>query len=158
RADPDRIALAEKVIADLDKPKAEIIIDVIILSVTKNWTRDLGIALGLDGTNLNAVFNPGQSLNPATVSGRIGMRLDNLMQRGTGDYNVTLPGASLDALLSTRGTKVLDKAQLRTVEGQKSTLRIGQKVPYATGSFSPGNGSINALVNTQFQFFDVGLN
>lgn len=72
---------------------------------------------------------------------------------------MTLPGAALDALLETRGTKVLDKAQLRTVEGQKSTIRIGQKVPYATGSFSPGSiGGNNALVNTQFQYFDVGLN
>lgn len=159
RADPDRIALAEKVIADLDKPKSEIIIDVIILSVTKNWARDLGVSLGLDGNNLNINFSPpppAGSFNSAS-SGRIS--LDSLTRLSAGDYSVTLPSVALSALLATRGVKVMDKAQLRTVEGQRSTLKIGQKVPYATGSFSPGvAGGISAIVNTQFQYFDVGLN
>jgi general secretion pathway protein D len=158
RADADRVALAEKIVADLDKPKAEIIIDVIILSVNKNWARTLGVQLlGLTGSNI--LFNPRPELAPALVGGRIGVPLDTLKRLESGDYNVTLPGAALNALLETRGTKVLDKAQLRTIEGQKSVLKIGQKVPYATGSFSGGfTGGTGALVNTQFQFFDVGLN
>ncbi len=161
RADADRIALAEKIVGDLDKPKAEIIIDVIILAVTKSWQRQLGIQLlGLvDGSLGNAVFAPRALLNPAQVGGRTGVPLDAIRRLEHGDYNVTLPGAALQALLETRGTKVLDKAQLRTIEGQKSTLRIGSRQPYATGSFSPGAlGSASPLVNTQFQYFDVGLN
>ena len=160
RADPDRLALAEKVVADLDKPKAEIIVDVIILSVSKNWSRELGVQfLGLSKGTTNVLFNPGPALNPATIGGRIGVPLDSLQRIEQGDFNVTLPGAALNLLLETRGTKVLDKAQLRTIEGQKSVLRIGQRIPYATGSFIPGSSGFgSALVNTQFQYFDVGLN
>jgi general secretion pathway protein D len=39
-------------------------------------------------------------------------------------------------------------------------LKIGDRVPIATGSFQPGIGGvgINPLVNTQFQYLDVGVN
>ncbi|MGB6801672.1 MAG: cohesin domain-containing protein, partial [Candidatus Sulfotelmatobacter sp.] len=39
-------------------------------------------------------------------------------------------------------------------------LKIGERVPVATGSFQPGIGGvgINPLVNTQFQYLDVGVN
>ncbi|HVO60002.1 MAG TPA: cohesin domain-containing protein, partial [Terriglobales bacterium] len=46
------------------------------------------------------------------------------------------------------------------IDGQKATLKIGERVPVATGSFQPGIGGvgINPLVNTQFQYLDVGVN
>ncbi|MFN7924686.1 MAG: hypothetical protein U0Q16_31580 [Bryobacteraceae bacterium] len=160
RGDSDRVALAEKIVADLDKPKAEIIIDVVILSVSRNWERQLGMnLLGLADNATNIVFAPRSVLGATQAGGRVGIPLDAIKSLEKGDFNVTLPGAALNALLKVGGTKVLDKAQLRTIEGQKSILRIGQRIPYATGSFSPGafaGGS--SLVNTQFQYFDVGLN
>ena len=160
RGDADRVALAEKIVADLDKPKAEIIIDVVILSVSKNWERQLGInILGLAESASNVLFNPRGLLGPVQAGGRTGIPLDAIRSIEKGDYNVNLPSAALNALLKISGTKVLDKAQLRTIEGQKSVLKIGQRIPYATGSFSPGSfGGGAAIVNTQFQYFDVGLN
>jgi general secretion pathway protein D len=49
---------------------------------------------------------------------------------------------------------------VRALDGQKATLKIGERVPVATGSFQPGIGGvgINPLVNTQFQYLDVGVN
>jgi general secretion pathway protein D len=156
RSDADRLALAEKLFADLDKPKAEIIIDVVILSVSKNWERQLGInILGLADNASSALFNPRGLLTPSQAGGRTGIPLDAIQNLAKGDYNVNLPGAALNALLRIAGTKVLDKAQLRTIEGQKSVLKIGQRIPYATGSFTQGT---LGGVNTQFQYFDVGLN
>jgi hypothetical protein len=42
----------------------------------------------------------------------------------------------------------------------KGSFKIGNRVPVATGSFSPGVGGVgvNPLVNTQFTFVDVGVN
>ena len=39
-------------------------------------------------------------------------------------------------------------------------MKIGERVPVATGSFQPGIGGvgINPLVNTQFNYIDVGVN
>jgi len=45
------------------------------------------------------------------------------------------------------------------LDSEKATLKIGDRVPIATGSFSGGGGaSVSPLVNTQFQYLDVGVN
>jgi len=57
-------------------------------------------------------------------------------------------------------TKLIQNPQIRALDGQKASLKIGDRVPVATGSFQPGIGGvgINPLVNTQFQYLDVGVN
>ena len=66
----------------------------------------------------------------------------------------------LQAVLSDTGTHVLQSPQIRSVDNQKATLKVGEKEPIASGSFQPGIGGvgINPLVNTQFTFIDVGVN
>ena len=41
-----------------------------------------------------------------------------------------------------------------------ATFKVGDRVPVATGSFQPGVGGVgvNPLVNTQFNYVDVGVN
>ena len=62
--------------------------------------------------------------------------------------------------MSDSDTKLIQNPQIRALDGQKATLKIGDRVPVATGSFQPGIGGvgINPLVNTQFQYLDVGVN
>src|SRR5271165_139263 len=43
RGTPDQIALAEKLIDDLDKSRPEVVVDVVIMQVQRNKLRDLGI-------------------------------------------------------------------------------------------------------------------
>jgi general secretion pathway protein D len=56
-------------------------------------------------------------------------------------------------------TKIIQNPQMRVSDNQKATLKIGDRIPIATGSFSPGVGGagVNVLVNTQFQYLDVGV-
>jgi general secretion pathway protein D len=81
------------------------------------------------------------------------------------DYSISLPGASAMALLTDTSTKIIDNPEIRVVDGQSAKLRIGDRIPIATGSFQAGLGAttstagvINPLVNTQFQYQDVGVN
>ena len=69
--------------------------------------------------------------------------------------------------MSDRTTRVLQSPQVRASEGQKVTLRIGDKIPYATGSFGypgagvgggVGGGVGYGVANTQFNFAEVGVN
>jgi general secretion pathway protein D len=71
-----------------------------------------------------------------------------------------MPSAVLQAVLSDANTKVLQSPQVRSVDNVKATLKIGDRVPTATGSFQPGIGGvgINPLVNTQFTYIDTGVN
>jgi general secretion pathway protein D len=84
-------------------------------------------------------------------------RLGNL---NATDFVVSLPTATVTALYSDANTKILQNPSVRSVDGQKASLKIGDRVPVATGSFQPGIGGvgINPLVNTQFQYLDVGVN
>ena len=63
-------------------------------------------------------------------------------------------------MMSNSDTKLIQNPQIRALDGQKASLKIGDRVPVATGSFQPGIGGvgINPLVNTQFQYLDVGVN
>jgi general secretion pathway protein D len=81
-------------------------------------------------------------------------------------YSVTVPGASASFLMTDTSTQILDDPEIRVVDGQTAKLRIGDRIPVATGSFQAGIGvggtgtgaGINPLVNTQFQYLDVGVN
>ena len=66
----------------------------------------------------------------------------------------------MNALASDSSTKIIQNPQLRSINGQKASLKIGERVPTATGSYSSGVSSttVSALVNTQFQYLDVGVN
>jgi len=54
----------------------------------------------------------------------------------------------------------MQSPEVRASDGQKVSLKIGDKVPYATGSFQPGIGTVGVspLVSTQFQFAETGVN
>jgi general secretion pathway protein D len=92
--------------------------------------------------------------------------LSQLKNLGTSDFALTLPGATANAILTDDRTKIIQDPELRVTDGQKATLKIGSKVPVATGSFQAGvgvgvtgsSGVVNPLVNTQFQYIDVGVN
>lgn len=178
RGEADRIALAEKIITDLDKPKSEVVVDVIVLQTSTALTRKLAATMAAGGINTPIVYNPRQRiragiLNTDNSSGGEGgegggsgtttspaIPLSNFGKWATSDYALILPDGLLQAVLNDRGTRVLQSPQLRSVDNQKATLKIGDKQPTATGSFQPGIGGvgINPLVNTQFTFIDVGVN
>jgi general secretion pathway protein D len=86
--------------------------------------------------------------------------LASLGHLSSSDFAITLPGALLQAALSDAGTRVMQAPQLRAVDSVKATLKIGDRQPTATGSFSSaaGTATVNALVNTQFTYIDVGVN
>ena len=55
RGTPDQLILAEKIIDDLDKARAEVVLDVSILEVDKDLLRNIGIQLpGTFGLTLQA--------------------------------------------------------------------------------------------------------
>lgn len=150
RGTPDQLVLAEKLISGVDKPKPEVMIDIAVLEISRERLRNLGTAVPTS-TTISL-----QSLAP-------GAALGNLVKIGSlngSSFVVEVPSATFTALMSDSKTKILQKPQLRALDNEKATLKIGDRIPVATGSFSPGTGGggINALVNTQFQYLDVGVN
>lgn len=171
RATPSKLAVAEKIIRDIDKAKPEVVIQVAVLQARRDRARELGIVPGTSATLLfsprNPVTQPSTGTTGTTTPGTTttttgpgAIRLSNLGRLSSADYSVVLPGAQAMALLTDATTKILQNPEVRATDGQTAKLRIGDKVPIATGSFQPGIGGvgINPLVNTQFQYTDVGVN
>ncbi|MBI3934869.1 MAG: type II and III secretion system protein [Acidobacteria bacterium] len=168
RDTPDKVALAEKIIRDVDKAKPEVIVDVAVLEVRRDKARQLGFAPGLPGLQIPLTFTPGGrtsttttgTTTTTTTTSSNSVTLKDLGSVGSGDWSLTLPGAQLNALLTDSHTKILQRPEVRASDGMKATLRIGDKVPVATGAYQPGiaGQAVSALVNTQFQYQDVGVN
>ena len=170
RDTPDKLLLASKIIRDIDKAKPEVLVHVQVVTASVDRLRDLGI---LPGQSATVTFAPRTSVQPnggstssSSTSGTSGtpaqITLDNLRNLSGGDYSATLPGATANAILTDNKTRIIQDPEVRVSDGEKATLKIGDRVPVATGSFQAGVGvgtsSINPLVNTQFQYIDVGVN
>jgi general secretion pathway protein D len=162
RGTPDQIALAEKLVGDLDKSKPEVIVDVAIMQVSRDKSHTLGINPPTSASvSLQPNINTSTSTTTtATSTTTNGISLNALGNLNATDFQVTISQATATALFSDSATKLIQNPQIRVVDGQKASLKIGEKVPIATGSFQPGIGGvgINPLVNTQFQYLDVGVN
>jgi general secretion pathway protein D len=171
RGTPDQIALAEKLVEDLDKARPEVIIDIAVMQVSKDKSRTLGLSPPTSATvalqsNINntttTTTTTGTTTTPTSTgtSSPGGINLNTLGNLNATDFQVTIPSANLSAVMSDTDTKLIQNPQIRALDGQKASLKIGDRVPVATGSFQPGIGGvgINPLVNTQFQYLDVGVN
>ncbi len=173
RDTPDKLDLASKIIRDIDKAKPEVLLHVQVLSADRDRLRQLGI---LPGQNVSLTFNPRCSVQPSnsgcssssttastTSTSPLQITLNNLQHLATADYSLTLPGASAEAILTDSKTKIIQDPEIRVTDGEKATLKIGQRVPVATGSTQAATGvaattAVSSLVNTQFSYIDVGVN
>src|SRR6266699_1002816 len=175
RGTPDQVALAQKLVSDLDRSKPEVVVDVAVMQINRDKKRTLGInppqnmTLTLQPNVTSSTSNNSNNNNnnnnngtgtttPTTSTGSI--NLNSLANLNATDFQVTVDSATITALFSDSNTKLIQNPQIRALDGQKASLKIGDKIPVATGSFQPGIGGvgINPLVNTQFQYLDVGVN
>ena len=161
RDTPDKLAIARRLLKDIDKAKPEVVIQVEVLSASTDRLRDLGV---LPGQSASITFTP-----PATTSTTGSTTTTpppSAPLKGfsfsSAYYSVTLPGATANFVLTDTTSKIIQNPEIRSIDGQPAKLNIGSRVPIATGSFQAGVGvgttSVNPLVNTQFTYIDVGVN
>jgi general secretion pathway protein D len=157
RGTTDQMVLAQKLLADIDKPKPEVVIDIAVLQVSRSRIRTLGVN---PPTSANIVMVPGTGGVGGSGSGGNAFTLNSLGSLTANNFQVSIPGASMSFLMSDSDTKLLQNPEIRALDNEKATLKIGDRVPVATGSFgaAAGGGGVSALVNTQFQYLDVGVN
>ena len=176
RGDADQIGLVEKMIHDLDRPRSEVVVDIIVMQTSSNYSRQLAAALMPTGLNMPASFTPTNGLQvttPATTNSSgatvaastttgTSIPLSSLGHLASADWSTTLPSGLLEAVMSDADTKILQAPQVRSVDNGKAILKIGEKEPTASGSFGSTLGSsgagVSPLVNTQFTYLDIGVN
>jgi general secretion pathway protein D len=133
----DEILLAKTMIHALDRTRPEVLVDVYVLQVKRDKERKLGIS-------------PPTSL---TVSSSSSSTLNSI--GSTSSYSYSMGNAAADLLLSDSTTRMLQNPRIRALDGQKAVLKIGERIPTATGTYTSGT---TAASTTSFQYIDVGVN
>jgi general secretion pathway protein D len=163
RASPDQLLLAQKLLNDLDRAKPEVVVDVAILEVNRDKVRNIGITLPQSVT-LTPQASPtttttGSTSTTGTTTTPSNFTLNTLANLNAQNFAVSITGGTLNALLTDNDTRILQNPRIRATDGQRADLKIGSRIPVATGSYnagvSTGVGSIG--VQTQFQYLDVGV-
>src|SRR5215813_9607639 len=105
RGTPDQIALAQKLVEDLDKARPEVIIDIAVMQVSKDRSRTLGINPPTSATiQLQNNITSGTTTTGTTGSGgsatiTTGINLNTLGNLNATNFQVTIPSANLSAVL-----------------------------------------------------------
>jgi type II secretory pathway component HofQ len=158
RASTAVMAIIERMLAANDKPRAEVIIDVQILEVSRERAKQYG--LNLSAYQIGGIFSPEVSPSSGDNGASVPPFNLNTISQGvsTADFYLSVPTAVLNFLESDSRTKVLAKPQLRGTEGQKVQLNLGEDVPIPSTSFTPlatGGASVNPL--TSFGYRTIGI-
>jgi len=153
RGTSDQLTLVQKLVNDLDRTKAEVVVDVAILEVNRDKVRNLGISLPQKFTVTPQISNATTTAGSTTTN----MTLNTLANMNATNFAVAIGGGTLNALLTDDDTRVLQNPSIRATDGQEATMKIGSKIPVATGSSSSTLTS-TAVSTTQFTYLDIGVN
>jgi general secretion pathway protein D len=153
RGTPDQLLLAAQLINDLDKARPEVMIDVTVMQADKDKVRNIG--LQWPQTLSVSLAKPSSSSSSSSST----LTLNDLAYLNAKNFSLTVGTAQANMLLTDSDTQILQNPRLRAADGQKATMKIGERIPVATGSFSAPTGSsaANPYVNTQFQYIDIGV-
>ena len=164
RATTNVMNIIERIVESNDSPRAEVLIDVQILEVSRSRTKQFGLDLG--DYSISTVFSPEVNPNGGTTGTGTATTTPrsfnaNTVSRGinTTDFYLAVPSAVVRFLESDSESKLIAKPQLRGAEGQKMTLNLGEEVPIPSTTFSPlaqGGPSFQPL--TSFTYRPVGVN
>jgi Flp pilus assembly secretin CpaC len=168
RGTPNIVNILEKVIQANDRPRAEIIIDVELLEVSRQRAKEFG--LNLAQYQIGAIFSPegrpgttdpgtGNGGNAAGVGGST-FNLNTISQGiSTSDFYLTVPTAVVKFLEQDTRTKLIAKPQLRGAEGTKLTMNLGDQIPVLSTVFgAAAAGGFASVPQSSFNYKDVGVN
>jgi general secretion pathway protein D len=168
RATPDELTLAQKVINDLDKARPEVVVDVAIMEVDKDklrnigitWPGSIGFALQPPQTSSSTTTSTTNPTTGTTTTSAGNLTLNNLANLNANNFQITVSAATANLLMTDSNSRILQNPRIRSTDSQKATMKIGQRIPIATGSYQTGAATAitSSLVNTQFQYIDVGVN
>lgn len=156
----ENVRLIGKLIASLDKDRAEVVMDVAIYEVNKTDLLQLGNQIGTADqlTNLGGTTRGVLGGNRGKeIFGTLGK---DLLPTVFG-VGWAIPAANLMAFQSKGNTKLIASTQIHAFNNEDSSARIGQRVPVQTAQIVSGvnnntSGS-NGFVSNVINYEQVGL-
>ncbi|HKW25859.1 MAG TPA: secretin N-terminal domain-containing protein, partial [Terriglobales bacterium] len=124
RGTPDQVALAEKLIGDIDKAKPEVVVDIAVMQVNREKVRTLGIN---PPTSATVSLQPNLNTNTTTTNTTTGtttgttgttgtpgsISLNALGNLNATDFQVNISSATATALYSDNDSRILQQPEIR---------------------------------------------
>jgi type IV pilus assembly protein PilQ len=165
---PEKIKQLRDLIAVLDKPVQQVLIESRIVIATDDFTRDLGAKFGISGHQNNtggAGSNLGGGGNIISIGGTdngagtaSGLNVSMPVQPpASGSIGLAILGANyaVDLELSAAQTEgrgeVISSPRVITANQQQAVIRQGQEIGYVTYQNSSGSGAGTGTATVQFK-------
>ncbi len=147
-----KVLAARQMFANLSRGRAQIEVDLEFVSVGRTSTLSYGLALPTSAS----IVDFGKSFNnvPAVTSGNF-----FLFGGGATLLGVGIANATLFATISKSSTQTMLASQIVALDGQASTLHVGDHYPVVTGSFSGASAAQtqSQSLSPSVSFEDLGL-
>jgi general secretion pathway protein D len=151
RDTPEHVRMAEKLIASLDEPEPEVVMEIEVLEITHTLADQLGI-----NYPTNVAFAPTPVSGAASAAGAAaGLVLSDLHKQNSSTITVSSLGVSVDLLKTVGDTNVLSSPRIRARNKEKAKILVGDRVPVVTSGTSATTGG--SYSTSSVQYLDVGL-
>ncbi len=155
---------ARKLIDTLDTPQPQVEIEARIIDTTSNYSKELGIRLGIDtsaspsfGNTLPLVF-PSSASGQANV-GTVNSTASQVAQLALGSVNGAFKiTATVSAMEKEGKVKVISAPRVIMQNNVEGEIIQGDQIPYTTATAIPTEGGVlNTFQVPQVQFKDAAL-
>jgi general secretion pathway protein D len=156
RDTPDAVRMAEKLVASIDVPEPEVLIEVEVLEIARSKLLNLGITPpGSFTASASSVAGGAGTAVTGGVSGASNLVLSDLAHQNANTIQVSSVSLTANALQTVGNTNTLASPRIRARNKEKAKILIGSRVPVITSStalLSSGTASSSSV-----QYLDVGL-
>jgi general secretion pathway protein D len=147
RDSPDTIRMAEKLVASVDVPEPEVMLEVEVLEISSSRLHDLGIQYPSSATLSATALGTG---------GTSGLLLSDLAHQSSNTITITPLSVTLNAMKQAGLTNTLASPRIRARNKEKAKILIGSRLPVITNSVTP-TAAGTPVVTGNVQYLDVGL-
>jgi general secretion pathway protein D len=154
RDTPDAVRMAEKLVASIDVPEPEVLIEVEVLEIARSRLLDLGIT---PPGSFTASANPVAAATTAATGGASGLVLSDLSHQNANTISVSSVSLTANALQTVGNTNTLASPRIRARNKEKAKILIGSRVPVITTSVALLGTGTGSATGSAVQYLDVGL-
>jgi general secretion pathway protein D len=153
-AHPEQFSRVRRLLDDLiDRPARQIFVEGMVLEISEDGLRDLGIEWELRGGPISLNFG---SEHADGLDDTLEVRSDDFdfwrILDGEFDYDVS---ARIRALIRDGKAEVLSRPSVLTLDNRQSTIRVGQDIPIATSQ--EGTASDSNKIAFTFSYLPTGI-
>ena len=154
RDTPERIRMAEKLLASIDVPEPEVVMEVEVLEITHSQAQQLGITYP-SSFSASITKPPNSDGAGSSTAGGSGLVWSDLFKQNKNTIAVSSLGMSVDLSKTLGSSNVLSSPRIRARNKEKAKILVGNRLPVVTSGTSATAGG--AFSTSNVQYIEVGL-